>query len=229
MPLPKPIILAHRGDLRGPDRATENTVDAYSEALEAGFCLEIDVRREPSGTFYISHDPVPARPGLALDLFEPHFRAHPGRTVAVNVKELGYEPALAELVLTGTFGNDAFLFDFELLEPVMPGRAQRLIRSIPTCAGVRLASRLSDRDEPLEQALAIPGEVVWADEFDAFWLTEEHVRAVHQAKRLFFVVSPELHGFPKTACLRRWADLKSWGVDGICTDFALEARAFFGT
>jgi len=225
--MPNPIIIAHRGNLRGPNQATENTVRAYQESLNAGFGLEIDVRRSSLGGFYISHDPANNCSDLSLELFTPHFRAHSERTVAINVKELGYESALADLVLAGTFGNEAFLFDLELLEPSTPGRFQRRIRSTPDFASVRLASRLSDRREPLDQTLAIPGEIVWADEFDSFWLTEQHVRAVHHAKRLFYAVSPELHGFSKEDSLRRWADLATWNVDAVCTDFAFEACSFF--
>jgi len=27
---------------------------------------------------------------------------------------------------------------------------------------------------------------------------------------------------------RRWRDFKAWDVDGVCTDYAQEARHFFG-
>ena len=88
--------------------------------------------------------------------------------------------------------------------------------------------RLSDRGESLAQCLGIPAEVVWADEFDALWLTEREVRAVHGAGRLLYVISPEIHGFDRATTKRRWADFKSWHIDGLCTDYALEAQEFFG-
>jgi hypothetical protein len=196
-------------------------------ALDAGFGLEIDVRRSPAGEFYISHDLVQDGRGISLDKFEPTFRAYRTCMVAVNAKELGYEHALAELVARGTFGVQAFLFDFELLEPQNPGRAQRQIRSESAFAGVCLASRLSDRSEPLAQTLAIPGDIVWGDEFDVFWLTAQHVAAVHQAGRRFCAVSPELHGASLPVCLTRWTEMKAWGLDAICTDFSFEARSIF--
>ena len=36
-------IIAHRGNLRGPDRANENTPDALSHAMKLGFDVECDV------------------------------------------------------------------------------------------------------------------------------------------------------------------------------------------
>jgi hypothetical protein len=42
------------------------------------------------------------------------------------------------------------------------------------------------------------------------------------------MISPEIHGFDIATMRRRWQDFKDWGVDGVCTDFALEAKEFFG-
>ena len=226
-PMILPTILAHRGNLDGPDHRRENTVESYHEALRSGFGLEIDVRREAGGVFYISHDPTANRSDLALKHFEPQFRTYRNSMIAINVKELCYEAELAQLIVDGAFGDQPFLIDCELLEPDTPGRTQRMIRSTPGFSGVRLASRLSDRNEPLQQALAISAEIVWADEFDGFWLTAEHVRAVQRAGRRFHVISPELHGFSEDQRLCRWADFKKWGVDAVCTDFAAEARKYF--
>jgi hypothetical protein len=115
-----------------------------------------------------------------------------------------------------------------LLEPKTPGAAQRKLKSLPGGAAARMASRLSDRNEPLAQCLAIPAEVVWGDEFDKIWLTETEVKKVKESGRLLYMISPEIHGFDLETMRRRWKDFREWGVDGICTDFSLEARAFFG-
>jgi hypothetical protein len=129
---------------------------------------------------------------------------------------------------SGALGGQSFYFDFELLEPKTPGAAQRKLKSLPNGVGVRVAARLSDRNEPLAQCLSIPAEIVWADEFDGLWLTENEASAVKEAGRRLLVISPELHGFDRAAMKHRWADFKAWGVDGVCTDYALEARDFFG-
>ncbi|MDB6109878.1 MAG: hypothetical protein JWR69_1628 [Pedosphaera sp.] len=222
------VILAHRANLTGPHSVVENSIAACAGALAAGFGLETDLRRDDAGRFYISHDPHPRSPENSLEAYSELFNQYPSAELAINVKELGYEPALIELMNSGRLGQRSFFFDFELLEPKTPGAAQRKLKALPDSRHVRLASRLSDRQEPLSQCLGIPGDIVWADEFDSLWLTAEDVRQVQQAGRLFYVISPELHGFDAAARKRRWQDFKTWHVDGICTDYALEAKAFFG-
>lgn len=227
-PMDRPAILAHRANVAGPDPVHENSLAACAHALAEGFGLEIDLRRDAGGAFYIAHDP---QPRTAANDFEPYaalLAQWPDLVVATNVKELGYEQALINLYAAGQLGRAAFYFDFELLEPASPGAAQRRLRSLPGGASVPLAARLSDRGETLEQCLDIPGDVVWADEFDAPFLLREHVMAIHAAGRRFYAVSPELHGFSQAERLARWREFREWGIDGLCTDYALEARRFFG-
>jgi glycerophosphoryl diester phosphodiesterase len=220
------ILLAHRGNLDGPNPETENSVAACAEALRLGFGLEIDLRRDSQGAFYISHDAAPRTAANDLSAYAALFREHPGRVIAVNVKEFGYEEALIGLQAAGVFGRGAFFFDFELLEPTRPGQAQRRLCALPGGAATRLASRLSDRaGETLEQCLSIPASLVWADEFDSLWLSRDEVRAIHDAGRQCYAVSPELHGFPEPDRRRRWEEFLAWGVDGLCTDFPVAARA----
>jgi glycerophosphoryl diester phosphodiesterase len=221
------IILAHRANLNGPNPPEENSLAACERALAEGFGLETDLRRDSTGAFYISHDAHPRSPQNALEKYTELFQRHPGAELAINVKELGYEAELISLMNSGRLGERSFYFDFELLEPKTPGAAQRKIKSLPHSAGVRLASRLSDRNEPLAQCLSIPAEIVWGDEFDRLWLTEAEARAVKKAGCLLYMISPEIHGFDLSTTRKRWADFKAWGVDGLCTDFSLEAREFF--
>lgn len=220
-------ILAHRANLLGPNPATENSLPAVLEALNAGFGLETDLRRDGAGQFYIAHDAEARTDANDFRQYAALFRRFPGSAIAMNVKELGYEPSLVELWVSGHLGESGFYFDFELLEPQYPGRAQRLIHASPGGAAVPMAARLSDRNETLAQCLSIPATVVWADEFDSLWLTGEIVEAVHAAGRKFYVISPELHHFTDADRLARWRDFKRWKVDGICTDFSFAAREFF--
>ena len=220
-------ILAHRANVDRPDPAAENTLAATRRALELGFGLETDLRKDAQNRFYIAHDLQPWSPKNDFAQFTKLFREFSDRTIAMNVKELGYEAELIELQHDGYLGNRSFYFDFELLEPKTPGQAQRKMRGLPGGGHAAMASRLSDRGETLEQCLSIPAAVVWADEFDSLWLTEEHVKAVRKAGRLFYAISPELHGFDDPTRLRRWRQFKQWGIDGLCTDYALSAREFF--
>jgi hypothetical protein len=162
-------ILAHRGNLDGPTPEKENRIETVAAALSEGFGVETDLRRDGSGRFYIAHDPGIWSEATDFAVFSALFRNHRDRTVAMNVKEPGYEAELIALQRGGALGDRSFYFDFELLEPEQPGAAQRLIRALPDGDSVRLAARLSDRGETLERCLAIPAEIIWADEFDVLW------------------------------------------------------------
>ena len=220
-------ILAHRANVDGPKPAVENSLAAIQRALELGFGLETDLRRDSQRRIYIAHDPQPWMAENDFKQFAALFRKFSDRTVAMNVKELGYEADLIALQQSGDLGGKSFFFDFELLELKSPGRTQRLMRQLPGGENTAMAARLSDRGESLEQCLAIPANVVWADEFDSLWLTRELVECVHAAGRKFYAISPELHGFDKSARLKRWRQFKEWGIDGLCTDYAMSAREYF--
>jgi len=221
------LILAHRANLTGPVPAIENTLAATAAALEAGFGIETDLRRDAGGRDYIAHDPAAWTPETDFAAFSALFRRYPSCCIAMNVKELGYEQHLIARQLAGDFGANSFLFDFELLERDTPGRSQRLIRALPNGAQAVLASRVSDRGESIGQALSIPAQIVWLDEFDGPWATAAEVATLRAAGRRVFMVSPELHGVEDEARRRRWGEFHSWGLDGLCTDFPLEAREFF--
>lgn len=49
------IIIAHRGNLEGPNPSRENSPEYIDEAIEAGFDVEIDVRCKDH-KFYLGHD-----------------------------------------------------------------------------------------------------------------------------------------------------------------------------
>ena len=220
-------ILAHRANVAGPEPARENSLAATRVALASGFGIETDLRRDSQNGFYIAHDSQPWTANNDFRQFAALFREFPGRTVAMNVKELGYESDLIALQKSGDMGQKSFYFDFELLEPQMPGQAQQLIHQLPGGQATAMAARLSDRNESLSQCLAIPADIVWADEFDSLWLTQKEVKAVHAAGRKFYAISPELHGFDEAARRQRWREFKDWKIDGLCTDFALSAQEFF--
>ena len=176
------IILAHRANLNGPHSVVENSLAACADALAQGFGLETDLRRDAANEFYISHDPAPRTAENSLAAYTKLFQQYPDLELAINVKELGYEAALIELMNSGKLGARSFYFDFELLQPKTPGAAQWKMKLMPHSHKVRLAARLSDRKEPLAQCLSIPVDVVWGDEFDTLWLTEKEARAVHEAE-----------------------------------------------
>jgi len=221
------VILAHRANLEGPNPKLENSLAATRKALELGFGIETDLRRNADHRYYISHDLQPRTEDNDFNQFAELFQKFADQVIAMNVKELGYEQDLIDLQKSGAMGRHTFYFDFELLEPATPGRTQKMMHNLSGPDGIEMASRLSDRHESLAQCLSIPASIVWADEFDSLWLTRKHVEATHAANRQFYAISPEIHGFKKDLQLKRWHEFKEWGIDGLCTDDALEAQAFF--
>jgi glycerophosphoryl diester phosphodiesterase len=209
-------ILAHRGNINGPG-PRENTLSSVRSALEHGWGIETDLRRESQGRFYISHD-LHARPASrSADAFCSLFRQFPHATIALNLKETGAEAELVAYLEEQRVIDQVFLFDMELIEEV-PGHTAQHIRSLhPT---VRLAARVSDRHEPVARALDIESaSVIWVDEFEDLWCTKDDIRALKDAGRTVYAVSPELHNYPLRMVPDRWRDFIKWGVDGICTDY----------
>lgn len=212
-----PIILSHRGNLVGPCGSAENRLPAVRAALECGWGVETDIRRDADGRFYISHDVRPSAHETPAEDFFALFRAYPAATIALNIKELGSEEALIDLLDHEDVAGQTFLFDMELLEQQAGATACTFRRLHPT---VRLAARISDRGESIEQALDIEvASVIWLDEFDGACFTESDVQRLKGAGRSVFAVSPDLHARTATDCRRRWMDFIRWGVDGICTDY----------
>lgn len=215
-----PAILAHRGNTHGPSPAHENRLGGIERALARGWGLEIDIRRDRDGHFYIAHDAKASAAGFEADAICAAIRRYPRATVALNIKELGYEAALLEFLTEQQILRQCFLFDMELVERT-PGRTARLLRALHP--HVQIAARVSDRGESLTRALAIDAaSVIWLDEFDSPWASERDVRSLKAAGWTVYAVSPDLHQYPMAAARSRWVDFARWGVDGICTDYPNE-------
>jgi glycerophosphoryl diester phosphodiesterase len=210
-------ILAHRGNLSGPSAATENRIPAIRDALALGWGVETDIRRNDEGQFYFSHDHDPCILGLHAEDFCELFRAHPRATIALNIKELGDEEALIRFLDEQRVLSQVFLFDMELIEAAAGTTARRFRELHPT---VRIAARVSDRGESLDRALAIQAAtVIWLDEFDGPWATEQDVRRLKEQGKTVYAVSPDLHRGTFDSTRARWVDFLRWRVDGICTDY----------
>lgn len=48
------VILAQRANLDGPNPPSENSIAPVRQALEPGFGIETDLRRDPAGGLYIA-------------------------------------------------------------------------------------------------------------------------------------------------------------------------------
>lgn len=214
------LVLAHRANREGISKSEENTLPAVRYCLERGWGVEIDIRRATNGMFYVSHDPSALNDANHADAFCELIRRYPGAIIALNVKELGYEADLLEYLTQQGISSQVFLFDMELLEG-HPGQSARLFRQLDP--GIRLAARVSDRDEPIDRALSIEqADIIWVDEFDRLWITEVDVHRLKSAGKMVYAISPEIHGFTLEQMYQRWRQFYDWGVDGICTDYAVK-------
>ena len=136
-------------------------------------------------------------------------REFPDLTVALNVKELGYEDDLIQFLMHESIIHQVFLFDMELLESV-PGKTASLFRELNP--NVQIAARVSDRGESIDRALAISyAKIVWADEFETLWITSSIIKELKAAGKLIYVISPEIHGFPLDVAKQRWSQFIEWG------------------
>jgi hypothetical protein len=214
------LVLAHRAQTAGVDQSIANSLFATEFCLKQGWGVETDIRRTHDGQFYISHDPGERTSLNHADAFCALFRRYPETTIALNVKELGYEDDLIRYLATQKILHQVFLFDMELLEAMLGETAARFRRLDPR---IRLAGRVSDRNESIQRALDIqPVSIIWLDEFDRLWATETDIRRLKLASKQVYAISPELHGFTLADMRQRWEQFYAWGVDGICTDYATE-------
>jgi hypothetical protein len=212
------LILAHRGNWFGPELKEENSLHAIRYCLSRGWGVETDIRRDSNGIFYISHDPATVREGNRAEELCHVLSQFPEAVVALNVKEIGYEADLLTFLDQQQVLDNVFLFDMELIEP-RPGKTARLFRSLHR--GIRLAARMSDCNETVEQALGIDvAEIIWLDEFEYFWVDADTVRFIKSTGKIVYAISPEIHGFTLDQMHQRWEDFYEWGIDGICTDYS---------
>lgn len=208
--------LAHRGYLIGPDPRRENELGALQECLALGFGIETDIRRSARGELYISHDACEPRPEQLAVHYAAAFR-QARAPIALNIKELGYERELISFLVEQRLLEQVFLFDMELIE-AHAGETARTLRALHP--SVRLAARVSDRNESIERALSIEqATLIWLDEYEGPWATAQTVTRLKAAGRSVYAVSPELHGSGKADALARCREFRAWGVDGICSDW----------
>ncbi|TPX64641.1 hypothetical protein SpCBS45565_g05742 [Spizellomyces sp. 'palustris'] len=80
-----PIIIAHRGNTRGPRKELENTLPYIQDAIAQGFDVEVDVW-SVDGQLFLGHDEpeIPIEPSF-LDQYAANLWCH-----AKNVHALGY-------------------------------------------------------------------------------------------------------------------------------------------
>ncbi len=222
----KPIIVCHRYLLQGK-LGVDNLFSQLEACVENGFTFfETDIRRLPSGEFYISHDEQKiiteendANRHLA-------FWKAKGLNVALNIKELGYDEALVRFLEKHDVIGQVFLFDFDI--DFLGAAPQSYINNIHRLnPDLACAVRISDRNESIDRAMSVKNfKIIWLDEFDSLWVKAEDMERLKLAGKTVYCVAPDLHGFEHDKVVQRFKDFTQWKADGICTDYGLELREF---
>jgi hypothetical protein len=220
-------ILSHRACLQGPGHAQENRLDTLAQAISHGFSVEFDINFNAAKTkLVLSHDPAewsPEQDALA-------FLAQPGAGTfhALNVKSLFTLTAICRAMEQAGAQNNFFFFDFELLTDDLAGCRYQM-RSLQE-TGFSVAYRLSEREPFLKDYLQQDHvQRIWLDEFCEPWVRQEHLLSLLDKGKQVVFVSPDLHGRRDPDTLkRRWEQLVTWGVTGICTDYPIFLKEFLG-
>jgi glycerophosphoryl diester phosphodiesterase len=201
-----PIIIAQRGNVAGPSQAGENRLAGVTDALALGFGVAIDVRRTEEGQFYVSRGRQECVSGRLAEDYCVSFRAHPGAVVALSLREPGEAPDLLAMLEAERVIGQVVLIDTDAK-----------IRSLHP--RIRIAARVSGREDSFERAVAGEASIVWLDESAGPWCTERDLRRLKDARATIYAVPPDFGARTFDAVRSRWFDLIRWNVDGICTDY----------
>lgn len=177
-----------------------NTV-AQLEQTSPEYGVELDLR-DRGPRLILQHDPFEDG-----EEFEPYLARYRHGTMILNVKSERIEHrVLAALASAGTV-NDYFFLDCSF----------PMIRTLIRLGEHRIAVRFSEF-EPIENALALAGQVewVWVDCFTHLPLTQESYERLARHFKLC-IVSPELQGHPLDQIAQFADQLRHFPVDAVCT------------
>jgi hypothetical protein len=208
-------ILAHRG--WWTSREDQNSLDALTRALTAGFGVETDIR-DCAGRLVVSHD-MPTAPLLSLDaLLDRHANIPQAGTLALNVKADGLASALISAIQERKISN-YFVFDMSV-----PDTLHYLKAEAP------VFTRRSEFETG--SALDQQADGLWLDAFHAPFAPLADIHYAKDLGKSIALVSPELHrkdhlqawSVWREAMASRHNDVSHWMV---CTDFPERADGFF--
>jgi glycerophosphoryl diester phosphodiesterase len=199
--LDKQRIFAHRG-IWGPG-CEGNSLQALDQAIRLGFSIETDIR-DHLGSVVVSHDPVPANSDrMSFDSLIT-LTKNSSSYLALNVKADGL---LGILKLSSPMN---FFFDMSAPETLNYSRTENSI-----------ALRMSDLETELFPK-GVKADWLWLDSFEDDWFIEQDLSRFADYKGVV-IVSPELHGRPKTEAWNFVAsNWRQFPNLCICTDLPTE-------
>lgn len=201
-----PKIYAHRGVWASPEE--QNSPDSILNASQMGFGVETDFRSK-GGKLVISHDPLIGSEAQEINRYE-----FSGLALAMNIKEDGLTKEYSEF-LKNYSNEDSFIFD---------GSVPEMLKMRD--AGLPHALRLSE----YEKDLPWETKFIWVDAFHEDWWIESELIENLLDKQIPIFVSPELHGREKESAWNYFRKLmhSNQGTFGVCTDFPVELKEYFG-
>jgi len=205
-------IISHRG-LWLTD-TEKNTVTAFEASFKNGFGTETDFR-DYKGEVVISHDMADENCIKASAFFEIYNSYEKKGTLALNIKADGLQQPMLQLLKKYQI-EKYFMFDMSIPDTI--GYLKN---------GMDFCSRQSEY-EP-DPAFYDDCKGIWLDAFKDIWYSEELIKNHLNKNKSITFVSPDLH---KREYLDFWLFLRSTGISQmentiLCTDFPLEAEAFF--
>jgi len=221
------LIFSHRGNLNGKIPLKENTTIYLSEAIEHGFSVEFDINFNFEKTqLVLSHDGTDSDTLNDVDEFlskveDPQFHA-------LNIKNPFTVLEILTRLKEKNVHENFFLFDFELL--ISDKKIAKYFMHVIGKQGFKVAYRLSEKEDYFEEYLVNKDvKILWMDEFEIPWIKEHHIKEFIQTNKQTIYVSPDLHGEDNFNLLKkRWEQIISYGVSGICTDFPEELKKHIG-
>ncbi len=205
------VILSHRGWWKTPEE--KNSAEALQRSLDNGFGFETDLR-DLQGRIVVSHDP-PRGGEMLLEQLMDICRPYPDLPLALNVKADGLQRTAGEVLKKAGLRN-FFFFDMSI-----PDALGYLREKLP------FFTRQSEYE--VQPSLYEEAAGIWMDCFETEWMDRTVIANHLKAGKQVCLVSPELHKRPHLAF---WERLRAMDIDAggglsLCTDFPVDAQAFF--
>ena len=178
------MIIAHRGNIDGPNPKKENTLQYLLNAVNQGYGIETDLRYASDlKRLIISHDPAPFNSSIDASIIL-NTLIDAGAFIALNIKEDNLLDDLLSIINPKRFNG--FLFDFELW---CSDYESEIV--VYKQAGFKIARRCSDRFKEHKQWKKIDYDYIWLDEMDEEYSISIFMLGLNPSKLVY--VSPELH------------------------------------
>lgn len=211
-------LISHRGNLNGPQKESENTIDSILTALKSGFGVEIDLR-DSMGEIAISHDPVvminhSVKFGELIHCLKSNSFSN---VFALNIKSDG-------LLGLFPFENMREIQNYFFFDMSYPEQLKFEKKMLP------IARRFSEYENiDLISLEKKENTWVWLDSFSSDWWIDTVDFSKFSENIKFVIVSPELHG-RSPIDVWKWFAEKSMHLNRVwlCTDYPLKILGEYG-